>query len=219
MQVDGAELRGWRYEGGDPRGPTLVIFGGSNNLIRNHDAAYRALAKGVGAVVAFDYRGFGFSTGRAAALQLRTDGVAIVDAVAKRSDGLGKVMVLGYSMGSMIAAFVARERRIGGLVLLAGLSHPDLMAKLYPERLKGLVPAADALDFLDVTASVRRSRSPLLIIHGEKDVAVRIEEGRANYEAADPSSRSFVELTGIGHEDLLANADVQRAVAAFGRTF
>lgn len=216
LERDGAVLRGWRYAGGVRGGPSLLVFGGSNNLIRNHDAAYRGLAAGVGEVLAYDYRGFGFSTGRADAMDLRRDAVALVDLAAKPR-GLRHVMVLGYSMGSMMAGYAAGQRAVGGLVLLAGLSNPQLMAQLYPQRLAGLVPSSDALDFLDVTASVRRSRSPLLIIHGDQDQAVRIEEGRANLQASASVRKKMVELQGVGHDDLLASPAVQAAVAEFAR--
>jgi pimeloyl-ACP methyl ester carboxylesterase len=101
LSVPGATLRGYEYSGGSASAPALLIFGGSGNLVVRHDGASRGFARSASRVVAYDYRGYGFSTGRAHFTDLDADAVRIYDAVAK--EARAPVLVLGYSMGTAVA--------------------------------------------------------------------------------------------------------------------
>jgi hypothetical protein len=102
LVADGATLRGWSYDGSDPTAPTIVFFNANGMLLDDGDEMYRMIAKQGPPVVVFDYRGFGFSSGRADVPAMQRDAVRIVDSVV-RSPGRASVVVsrrAGRSRGS-----------------------------------------------------------------------------------------------------------------------
>ncbi len=105
LRVNGALLRGYSYAGAKADAPALIMFGGSGNLIERHDKAARGFARYASRVVWYDYRGYGFSSGIAHFTSLQSDALRIYDA-AKRESNSG-VVVLGYSMGTAIAEYLA----------------------------------------------------------------------------------------------------------------
>lgn len=118
LDVHDALLRGYSYRGAEADGPVLLMFGGSGNLIERHDKAARGFARYASRVIWYDYRGYGFSGGTAHFTALQSDAVRIYDAV-KQQSGKAGVVVLGYSMGTAIAEYVALHRDVTGLILAA----------------------------------------------------------------------------------------------------
>jgi uncharacterized protein len=210
LRVPGALLRGYSYAGSDAKAPTLVLFGGSGNLIERHDAAARGFARHASRVVWYDYRGYGFSTGVAHFDDLRADALRIYDATHANTG----VVVLGYSMGTDIAEYVAMHRRVAGLILAAPWS--DFAAVLRyqdPKHTYRITPPA-ASDF-DERAMVHQIEVPLLVFQGTRDDAIPPTQGRELEEAAASSDKRFVPIAGAKHNGLLENPQSQAAVAEF----
>jgi len=213
LAVPGAMLRGYRYRGGDASAPVLVLFAGSGNLIARHDGAARGLARHAADVIEYDYRGYGFSGGTAHFDDLRRDAVRIFDATQLQYPK-HRVVVLGYSMGTAIAEYVALHRHPSGLILAAPWT--DMLAVLRyedPKHAYRMTAAAAADD--DEIAMVRRIYVPLLVFQGTKDDAIPPTQGpRLEQLAASPDKR-FVPIVGAKHDWLLENPQSQAAVAAF----
>jgi uncharacterized protein len=209
----GAVLRGYAYTGAKPNAPILLMFGGSGNLIQRHDAAAREFARHASYVIWYDYRGYGFSTGTAHFETLRSDAVRIFDAVQQQHPGM-KIVVLGYSMGTDIADYVAVHRKPAGLILaapwnnmLATLSSDD------PRHHYQLTPQA-AADF-DEVAMIQRISLPLLVFQGTKDNEIPPTQGPALERVSPSPNKRFVPIEGAKHDWLLENPQSQAAVAAF----
>ncbi|TYL86293.1 dienelactone hydrolase family protein [Bradyrhizobium cytisi] len=84
---------------------------------------------------------------------------ATVTAVLDRSDSSGRIGLLGFSLGSYIAAeAAARDRRITALAVLYGGMPQAMAAKIMATKVKHL--------------------PPLIALHGEADKNVPIAEGR-----------------------------------------
>jgi uncharacterized protein len=126
--VPGALLRGYSYTGGVAEGPALLMFGGSGNLIANHDSGARAFARQVSRVLWYDYRGYGFSSGKAHFDDLSADATRIYDETLAQSGHNGHIVVLGYSMGTTIAEYLAIRRQVAGLILAAPWSDLGAIA-------------------------------------------------------------------------------------------
>jgi hypothetical protein len=113
----------------------------------------------------FDYSGYGRSTGRIEAVQCERDAVAAFSYL----QGLGgsdAVAVLGFSLGSGIAAAVTREIRPSRLVLCAGFTSFRAAAHSLgiPAGLGHLVPR-----LWHAEESLRGCSLPILVVHGERD--------------------------------------------------
>lgn len=215
LPAPGALLRGYSYTGKVANGPVLLMFGGSGNLIERHDAAARGFARHASRVVWYDYRGYGFSTGIAHFDDLRSDALKIYDATLAGSS-VKRLVVLGYSMGSDIAAYVATQRSVAGLILAAPWSDA---AKAWayssptPHTVYRFTPAAT--QEFDERAMIRQIRAPLLVFGGTRDETIPPHQGpQLERQAASPDKR-FVAVSGAKHDGLLENPQSQAAVAEF----
>lgn len=143
LETDGARLA-WRRVTG--RGPTLIWLGGFGSEMAGTKAgALAAWAADAGRdFLRFDYFGHGASEGRfedAAVTRWRADALAILDALT-----VGRVILIGSSMGGWLACLVAlaRPERIGGLLLIAPAA--DFTERLITPRLSREAKAAIARD-------------------------------------------------------------------------
>ena len=109
---------------------------------------YRALAPGDSPrvhVLAFDYRGFGHSSGSPTEQGLILDGIAVVDWVIRTAGVLpNRIVLVGQSLGTAVATAVAEHfvkhhaTEFAGLVLVAGFAELPKLLTTY--AIGGLVP-------------------------------------------------------------------------------
>ena len=116
---DGERLHGVRIaarpHGGGPR-PLLLGFGG--NAWNAEDAAlFIADLFPEHDVATFHYRGYRPSTGRPSAAALMRDAPLLHDEIVRRYRP-ASVVAIGFSIGTGVAARLARERPVAGLVLV-----------------------------------------------------------------------------------------------------
>jgi pimeloyl-ACP methyl ester carboxylesterase len=83
-------------------------------------------------VAAFHYRGYAPSEGRPGEAALRTDALAVHDHLAARLRP-ARVLAAGFSLGSGVAAALARERSVDGLLLVTPFDSIESVARArYP---------------------------------------------------------------------------------------
>ncbi len=104
-----------------------------------------------------------------------------------------KVGVLGSSMGGTAALlFAAKEKRVTALVTIAAPVHPEKFTDrlLTPDEIKqwrevGFIPyhghrinvsLLDELEKINIPAEIKKISCPVLIIHGDADQTVPVEE-------------------------------------------
>jgi uncharacterized protein len=161
---DGQSLQGWWVPAPSPAiGHVLLCHGNAGNI--GDRVPHVELLRAVGLdVLAFDYRGYGRSTGRPSEPGLRRDAVAALE-VFLAQDGVDpqRVLYLGESLGGAVALALALERPPAGLILQSAFTSIRDLARLhYPFIPPALVP--DAYPSLDLIAGLaaplqRRSRS------------------------------------------------------------
>lgn len=111
---DGKRLRGWALNR-DGRNP-ILYFGGNAERVENNRRDFGRLFPGR-PVYLLAYRGYGASDGEASEHALLGDALAIYDAVHQRHPGQ-PVSVIGRSLGSGIASYVASQRSVSKLALV-----------------------------------------------------------------------------------------------------
>jgi fermentation-respiration switch protein FrsA (DUF1100 family) len=160
------------------------------------------------AVLAFDYRGYGRSGGRASEQNVYADTQAVF-AYAQASLSLTpqRTIVLGRSVGGGPAVEFAARERVAGLVLLS----PFTSAFRVLTRVK-ILP----FDRFDNLAKISRLRTPVLVIHGTQDEVIPFAHGQRLYAAAPQPKRSLW-IAGAGHNDVfdLAGDRILRELMAF----
>jgi hypothetical protein len=180
--------------------PTVVHFHANRETVEGvADFARRLHAAGLGVLLA-EYRGYGASRdGSPSEEGLYADGEAALDVLAARGIGPARVILSGTSLGTGVAAEMARRGRGSRLVLVAPYtSIPDLVtdvAPLLPAR--WLVP-----DHFDTLAKAASIRVPTLVVHGDADEIVPFWMGERLASAI--AVARLVRVPGGRHGDLLA---------------
>jgi fermentation-respiration switch protein FrsA (DUF1100 family) len=197
---DGERLHAWWVPAqAPPIGHVLLCHGNAGNV--GDRVAHIALLTAAGLdVLAFDYRGYGRSSGRPSEAGTYRDARAARTALLERADA-ERIVYLGESLGGAVALALALEHPPAGLILQSAFTSVRDMARLhYPLIPRSLVP--DAYPSLRLIAGLS---VPLLVVHGERDEIVPPLHGEALYEAARGPKRLAI-LPGIGHNDLIAGA-------------
>lgn len=123
----GETLAGLHLPGRDEAAPVVLGFGG--NAWNADDLALFLQERWPGAeIVTFHYRGYRPSTGRPSAAALMADSVTIHDAVAPAHSGR-RVAAVGLSLGAGVAAYLASERPLAGLVLVTPFDSLEAVAR------------------------------------------------------------------------------------------
>ena len=200
---DGERLHGWWVPAtGETRlGHVLLLHGNAGN-VGDRVAAHRAAAGAGFDVLAFDYRGYGRSSGRPDEQGTYRDARAALAALLRR-DGVdpARVVYLGESLGGAIALELALWSPPAGLILQSTFTSVRDMARVhYPYIPRPAVP--DAYPSLRLIAGLR---APLLFLHGDRDEVVPLMYGEALFEAA-PEPKTMHVFRGVAHNDVLARA-------------
>jgi uncharacterized protein len=196
---DGERLGAWWVPAIGPcRGHVLYAHGNAGN-IGDRIPVVVLLAQAGLDVLAFDYRGYGASTGRASEHGTYRDARAALAAVLARP-GLDptRLVYLGKSLGGAVVLELAQHHRPAGMVLMSTFpSMRDAAAAVFPALPRLLVP--DAYPSVDRLA---RLDIPVLIMHGDKDGLLPVRMAHALHAAA-PGPKTLTIFPGAGHNDVI----------------
>jgi uncharacterized protein len=205
---DCERLHGWWIPGRPPSAGHLLFFHGNAGNIGDRVLHAGLLAAAGFDVLLFDYRGYGRSSGRPGETATYRDARAALSELL-RQPGVdpARVVYFGESLGGAIALALALESPPTGLILQSTFTGiKDLARTHYPFIPKPAVP--------DAYPSLRRIgglRTPLLVLHGDRDELVPLFHGEALFEAA-PAPKRMEVFRGAAHNDL-----VSRGGSAWGQ--
>lgn len=161
-------LRGWLVSPGLVREKLLVYYGGNGEDIFHNIEELKDI-KAASLLVA--YRGYGPSDGRPAEAELLGDALAVIDDMQKRY-APRQIFLIGRSLGSGVACYVAAKRDVDGAVLVTPYdSIVNIARSSYPWLPVGLL-LKHRFDSLQVVAQIN---CPLLVIYGGQDQVVPAE--------------------------------------------
>jgi pimeloyl-ACP methyl ester carboxylesterase len=197
---DGERLHAWWIPASAPAIAHVLFCHGNGGNIGDLIPHVALLSAAGFDVLAFDYRGYGRSSGRSSEHGTYRDARAAREALL-RQDGVdpARIVYFGESLGGAVALGLALERPPAGLILQSTFTSVRDIARLhYPLIPRALVP--------DAYPSLRRIcelQAPLLVLHGDDDRLVPLMDGEALFEAA-PGPKRIEVFAGVGHNDLLA---------------
>jgi pimeloyl-ACP methyl ester carboxylesterase len=126
---EGVTLRGWRLNPGKAR--AMIYFGGNAERLESSAEEFSRLFPDR-TVYLLSYRGYGASEGRPNEISLLGDALALFDRVAIEHPP-ASVAVIGRSLGSGVASYVASRRPVERLVLVTPFdSLADVAQAHYP---------------------------------------------------------------------------------------
>lgn len=114
---------------------------------------------------------------------------------------VGDVVVVGESLGSGAASYVASTKNVKRLALIAPFTSAVAVGQMAYKFLPVRWLMKDRFDN-ETRLSTAPKQIPLAIAHGTADDIVPIELGRRLLESASAVDKVFVELPGVGHNDI-----------------
>ena len=206
---DGAVLEGWSARPLDEQVDGVVLyFGGRNENVTW--AAGMASFNARHAVYAFNYRGFGESTGRASERRAKADAQAILDFVAAR-ETLANLAIVGRSLGTAIALSLVPQAAPASLVLMSPLDSVPGVAR--SRRFAGIAAGLVTQRFECAPFAASHAGSTLVLL-AETDTSVPHENSH-RLCAHLPNAPRVQVVDGTTHQSLPRSPGAQAAIAAF----
>jgi uncharacterized protein len=210
---DGTRLRGWwlRPNRATPNAaPALVYFGGRSEEVSWISGRLGAL-HGVHSLFV-NYRGYGGSQGRPSERALLADALALYDWISSQSAvDARRVGLIGRSLGSGIAAYVASERPAAAVVLITPYdSIVEIARRRFPHCATQLLlkHRFDALRF------AQRACAPALVLLAECDTVIPTHHALHLIEAWRGKKEVLV-IQNTNHCDVQEHLHSWQAIADF----
>jgi pimeloyl-ACP methyl ester carboxylesterase len=206
FEIDGETIRVHVL---NPGRPAAALYFGGNGESVGYSAGALASALPDRTLYLVNYRGYGGSTGKPQEAALYSDAAFIFDAVAGQH---AEFAVIGRSLGSGVATWLAAERDIARLVLITPFDSIAGIAKrhfpLYPVTLfmKERYVSADRVGRID---------APTLLLIASDDTIVPMASSRRLEKVFPPEQVSTFVLEGTGHNSISNHPDYYRRIADF----
>jgi pimeloyl-ACP methyl ester carboxylesterase len=202
----GETINVWRANPG--RADAILYFGGNAEAVVYQGTDFAELVPHATTYLV-DYRGYGASTGTPSEAALYRDALAVYDQVATEH---ATVHVVGRSLGTGVATYLAIHRPVGRLVLVTPYdSIANLAAALYPAYPVSLM-LRDRYDSLSRAAELA---VPTLVVLAGRDRVVPPEHGRRLADAIEPAFVTVQEVPEAGHFDVMDRTAYRDALRGF----
>ena len=200
--ADGVLLQGLYKKSKQNDAPLIIYFGG------NSDDATRFLLHVEGLkgfnILAFNYRGYVNSSGKPSEKNLFEDAIKIYDKFAKNS----KVILIGRSLGSGVASYLASKREAEGLVLITPY---DSIASLAREKYPYL-PIDLLLKYkFESVKYISKINIPVAVIEVKGDTTVPNKNTQKLIKKIK-NLALHVELENTTHADVLNHPDFEKII-------
>jgi pimeloyl-ACP methyl ester carboxylesterase len=186
---------------------TLILGFGGNGWNSQDVAEYLHELFPDDEVVAFHYRGYAPSTGSPSAEALIADAPLVYDFAVERLKP-ARIVAVGFSIGSGIAAQLATRRKLNGLILVTPFDSLKAVAQsMFP-----WLPIGPFFDHeIDAASALSAVETPVALIAAERDEIVAAERTQVLREHV--RKLAFDRTIGrAGHNDIYARSDFQAAM-------
>ena len=162
-------------------------------------------------VAGVDYRGYGASEGKPTEALVKADALAVYDALLQKLGPDGRIVVMGRSLGSGVAAYVAANRPVAGVILVT--PYDSLAAvgqashRFAPVRLLMKHPFDVAPDAARVTAPA------LFLVAGDDTLIPPVHATRL--AEVWPGPKAVETIIGASHNNLLDNPMYWKLIREF----
>ena len=213
--ADGVELNAWFLAAaGEPPRTTVIVFNGNAGNRSHRGELAAALHRHGLHVLLMDYRGYGGNAGVPSERGLSTDGRAARAYVASRPDvDASRLVYFGESLGAAVAVDLASEYPPAALILRSPFTSLSEVGRYHYPFLPVRLLLRDRFPSID---RIRQIDTPLLVIAGDEDRIVPVEQSRRLYDAA-PEPKELLIVAGADHNDLelLAGDEMIAAIRRF----
>ena len=190
IETDGAVLKVWQVARPGP--DAVIYFGGNADGVGRHIEPFSQVITGP-SLYFVNYRGYGGSTGRPTEKALFADSLVVFDRV--RRDH-ARVEVIGRSLGSGVAAYLATQRPVDRLVLVTPYDSIARVAQGHYRWFPIFLLLKDRFDTLSRVATIA---APTLVIIAEDDEVIPRPRTDALIAAFPPGQVQVKLLPGVTH--------------------
>ena len=185
--------------------PTVLFFHGNGEVACDYDGIAPFYGRlGINLFVA-DYRGYGASSGSPSFSSMLADAHAIFRhflGVLQEGDFRNRIFLMGRSLGSASAVVLASlyQDQVQGLIVESGFaSAVRLLGYLGFSVDRSSLESAEAAGL----AMIRSLQLPVLILHGEIDSLIPVQEALAFHSEVGSKDKRLVLIPGAGHNDIM----------------
>ncbi len=189
---------------------SLLYFGGNGSKLVQSRTFLDSLCIRLNMVLySFDWRGYGFSDGNPSLREIMDDALKIFDFV--RDSSKSVPVVVGRSLGSGVASYVAAERVPAGIVLISTLSNLNTVIESwsrflpwYQRPFVSICPDSELQNLHPQPYELaHRITCPVLILHGDNDALIPLSSALELFDSLSQSKfKKFVTLKGKNHYNI-----------------
>jgi pimeloyl-ACP methyl ester carboxylesterase len=194
IERGGVTLRGWLVNPAYVREKLLIYYGGNAEDVFLNIEEF----KNVQAASLFvSYRGYGPSGGKPGEPELFADALAVLDDISARYS-TDQIFLIGRSLGSGVACYVASRRQVQGTILVTPYDSIENVARgLYP-----WLPVSFFLRHRFASIDyVKDIRCPLLVLYGGKDQVINSKRTK-NLIDHIPGEKEVIYLAAADHGNI-----------------
>ncbi len=194
-----------RFYSGRREWPWILFFHGNGEVVSDYDEISPFYhQKKINLVVA-DYRGYGASTGTPTLTDLLKDAHVIFKDVRKELSkrNLRKdLWVMGRSLGSIAALELASQHQeeMKGLIIESGF--PSVVRIMFRLGMPARVMGREKID-QECLERIKQISLPALIIHGDQDDLVPLENAKAIYQYLGTREKKLLVIPSATHNDIM----------------
>ena len=186
----------------------LIYFGGNGDAVVSNAEEFKSAFPNF-TIYLLNYRGYGGSSGKPSEQAIYSDALALYEAIKPKHP---KISVLGRSLGSGVATYVAANRDIDKTVLITPY---DSILNVAQKRFK-LFPVSFLLkDIYDSTSRVSRISSKVLVIAAENDQIIPMANTEKLVNEFPRDQLHFEIIKNSGHNDLSNSITYYPTIQAF----
>lgn len=217
VETESGIMKGWFLHNAPDKSPVVLYFGGNaedaafrmNHLLKNSEEL--SVFDGCN-VVCVDYPGYGNSEGTASEKSVKQLGLAAYDSLTGRNDVSG-VIVMGYSVGTGVANYVASQRQPLGLILMAPYADGYDLYNSYLDIFHGPLKLLVAFKMKSAKFAQDVSVKPL-ILASNADETVPYESSKELFEKYKKGC-NFVTLENVGHNNFWSAQEVLAEISRY----
>jgi len=185
---DNIELLGWYHEKNLKDYKTLVYFHGNAGSLENRIHKLNHFRDMSVNFLIIAWRGFSGNEGKPSESGLYEDGESAIKWLVKKGVDEKNIVIYGESLGTGVATHLSQNKEFAGVILETPFtSMIDAAKKFYPYIPVGLL----LKDKFENKNKIKNIKSPILIMHGEKDQIVPFEMGKKMFEIANEPKYSY----------------------------
>ncbi|WP_434930894.1 alpha/beta hydrolase [Shewanella sp. HL-SH5] len=198
---------------------TLVFFQGNGMKIEPYSlSALTTLSALNTDIFVMDRRGLGASEGKPRIKNIVSDAQQQLDYLHQQYQPT-KIILHGYSLGSFIAADLAKNNTINALVLHGSATNADdWVDEKTPWYMAPFMSVEMPEDFRKIDNEkvvAQYYKGPLLVIAGENDEEVPVGLSEKLYAASKSANKELIIVPNAGHQGMLTEAKTMAQYHAF----